>query len=1721
MNGGDTTANYQGGGGGAGGAIRLVGGSIENNGELQARGGGIAPGGIADMDGTGGRIAFDSNGTIKIGTYDLSGHYMGRNDRTFLRYPTLDGSLAIRGDSGVNNLSFASGTLTIDTSAAYWYHSGGDHGSGVIQSHDDGGITYKTCTFTFNSISLTGSLNVVLQGDNSLILKTQSNGNINVGVDLSADAIDQTYDNSRSPSNTHHWRSVAKLGGRNGRLNNEGDGYGPGKGQTRVSGTLESDGLRHKGGGGGYGSAGEFSSGGFGESYGSASLAHLHGGSSGGSGHHMGSGAGGGAISLEAHGDGNVTIQSGVTVSANGSGTNQRDTNDRNGGGGSGGSLRFAGNYIVNNGTISAKGGSGVKLPSGGGGRVAFNFRSGLTKGTVDVGLAPYNGTVAENSTPVIINPGVINLTYDNLNYQAPATRANDLVLWYKFDETSGTTVKDSSGNGRNGTAMNAGTSSWVPGVLGNALKMDSGTMTSENSGGQYVDMGSNWTIGGSVSFSMWLYLDIFANWARVMDIGNGAGVDNILIAGEGTQDRFQFGFYNTGGGQESHTQNGSALLQEWFHVAFTIDNGGINASRYRVYMNGAFLGMSNNDKSPPISKVRTNSYLGRSNWGNDSYFKGKMDDFRIYVGELNANDVALIYGETAPPTAGSVNALYGPTAFTATGLPSGLTIDSTGNIIGRTTAVGDHSVTVGASNLSGTANTETITIRVQANKPVFASTENTFSPLDLTPALWVDAADTTTVTIASNAVSEWKDKSGNNRHLTQTTAGSRPSYVSGEQNGLSVVRFDGTDDYLNGSGITNIGSFAIFAVTNRHTADSVDEALLASDGSWSSNMMLIRNRGTTNLTNKLDIHSGGMITGSNPAVLNSWAIDSFTRGDVASTWGSTGTLFHNGSTDGSGALGGSASVSLANFNVGSWNTGAYMDGDIAELIIYTAKLSDHERQTVEVYLARKWGLLSSMPSTIPSPSDASKNPYVSSIGGNSVTTSVPLVDNGGEDANVTIYYGTVDRGPTTGSSWNPLALNVALWYDANDDSSITHNSNSVSEWRDKSGSNRHLTQGTSSSQPTTGGVLNGKNALNWTDAKKMSRSGPTGANWQDAYIVAKWTGGSAFNYHGLITGTNSAGTSNIGLIGDNSTGLYTGNWWNNFYLNGTSNAGTSVLTTMSSPFMASISANSSISINGFAVGSDRLIGSRGWIGQIAEVVVFNSKLSDDDRYKVEGYLAEKWGLRASLPSGHTYKSSLPAAVTWDGSVNVGTLQPTGSISSGLTGLTTNTSYFFRMKATNAGGTTWSDAYAFRTGTVALPPAIITAPVSNVATTSVTTAGNLLSYDGNDQPTVTLYYDADENVSTDIPKAFGNLKVWLDANDTANMDTGYTAGSSQPANNGLVGFWKDKSGNNNHAVAVSNSAGNRPTYLANGFTGTRPTLHFNGKYMSVTNSASGFDAWDKMTVYVVIDEQANQTWRYWFGKVNAFNTDTGNAWSFRARRGDTNPPAYGFRIHGTSASDNIESASMSIHDPAIMVFTFGQGKRTMHLNNAILIDSPDSGTLSSNNSVPLTIGGLASAGSGANLHISEFIVYNEVVAGLDREIMEGYLAHKWGIASSLPTGHLYKSSAPSGIKTPQTAVSLGQKQTGSFTHNLTGLASGKLYHYRYKAANNGGSGYSDTNSFVTVGTPSINVTGATDVTPTAVTLNTKIESSGGVSFQVGGAFLTQHRNRHDDVDGWK
>jgi len=44
--------------------------------------------------------------------------------------------------------------------------------------------------------------------------------------------------------------------------------------------------------------------------------------------------------------------------------------------------------------------------------------------------------------------------------------------------------------------------------------------------------------------------------------------------------------------------------------------------------------------------------------------------------------------------------------------------------------------------------------------------------------------------------------------------------------------------------------------------------------------------------------------------------------------------------------------------------------------------------------------------------------------------------------------------------------------------------------------------------------------------------------------------------------------------------------------------------------------------------------------------------------------------------------------------------------------------------------------------------------------------------------------------------------------------------------------------------------------------------------------------------------------------------------------------------------------------------------------------------------------------------IGEVLVFARVLSDTDRQLVEGYLAWKWGLEGDLPSGHPYKSAAP-------------------------------------------------------------------------------------------------------------
>lgn len=57
--------------------------------------------------------------------------------------------------------------------------------------------------------------------------------------------------------------------------------------------------------------------------------------------------------------------------------------------------------------------------------------------------------------------------------------------------------------------------------------------------------------------------------------------------------------------------------------------------------------------------------------------------------------------------------------------------------------------------------------------------------------ALWLDAADASSVTLNGSTVSEWRDKSGNGRNFAQSTAAAQPVYTTAGQNGRNCLTFD------------------------------------------------------------------------------------------------------------------------------------------------------------------------------------------------------------------------------------------------------------------------------------------------------------------------------------------------------------------------------------------------------------------------------------------------------------------------------------------------------------------------------------------------------------------------------------------------------------------------------------------------------------------------------------------------------------------------------------------------------------------------------------------------------------------------------------------------------------------------------------------------------------------------------------------------------------------
>ena len=232
-----------------------------------------------------------------------------------------------------------------------------------------------------------------------------------------------------------------------------------------------------------------------------------------------------------------------------------------------------------------------------------------------------------------------------------------DLVLWYKFDESSGTVAADSSSigghDGTLGTAGLGGSATFTTDCRVGTHALSLGTASSSTPSGGYVTTPAPEALApDAVTIAVWVKLTAATsaqNWERIYDFGTGStGIAFFYLtarASDATNIPARFGISNTGhtNAAEQRLESASALTANvWHHLAVVLPSGSTYTGT--LYIDGQ-VAATNNAMSLHFSDIpaTTLNWLGRSPFTSDPYFYGSLDDFRIYKRALSAAEITAL----------------------------------------------------------------------------------------------------------------------------------------------------------------------------------------------------------------------------------------------------------------------------------------------------------------------------------------------------------------------------------------------------------------------------------------------------------------------------------------------------------------------------------------------------------------------------------------------------------------------------------------------------------------------------------------------------------------------------------------------------------------------------------------------------------------------------------------------------------------------------------------------------------------------------------------------------------------------------------------------------------------------------------------------------------------------------------------------------------------------
>ena len=538
--------------------------------------------------------------------------------------------------------------------------------------------------------------------------------------------------------------------------------------------------------------------------------------------------------------------------------------------------------------------------------------------------------------------------------------------------------------------------------------------------------------------------------------------------------------------------------------------------------------------------------------------------------------------------------------------------------------------------------------------------TKSYFTPLQLSNcALWLDGSDpfgTGKIPPNRSTIARWTDKSSN--AVAFSTSGA-PTFSTGVYNNNGLIVFNGSTMLVNSSFNYFLPTRTLFVVAQQTVYNNNNCGIL-SFAAGTSNDATLSN--TISYNTGYFGGSGFQIVSQFPGLFfNYTPVKTLTPLAVYSDTnsGQQEYAYVNGQQQYfityPTAAGNSTGLTIGcRVN----DPARFFFGYIGEVVVYNYTLSVAQRQQVEGYLAQKWGIRSSLPDE-----HLGKRILYYNLA-QTANMYFTAYEVGHVGANVASLSFSKSPYIYTSSNFYPTLFGggLLLWLDGFDSNTILRNGNYVTQWNDKSGySNNAITQSPSGPiwNPWNNSIQNTSITFDGTSYMQINKNfmstlngsmfavfrAPTAVPNQAQMVIqdqAAW-GMVDFQLQPTQFVVSTAQSSIVSKFASPITSysitsieIIKQQSSINTYVNGSLNQ-----TVKFSSFYSTGDTMDLPNIGRYTSSGIENQSAR-FVGDLQEIIVYNSTLTTNMRQIIEGYLAWKWFIQSSLPRTHPYYGLTP-----------------------------------------------------------------------------------------------------------------------------------------------------------------------------------------------------------------------------------------------------------------------------------------------------------------------------------------------------------------------------------------------------------------------------------------------------------------------------------------------